>query len=79
MLRIYGIKNCDTMKKAFAWLEKNGIAFDVDLFNDCILKDGLHIIDVRRDPRIKYVEGVKGLRKDSNIALEYVVAISDVE
>ena len=24
--KIYGIKNCDTMKKAFAWLEANGIA-----------------------------------------------------
>ncbi len=25
---IYGIKNCDTMKKARAWLDKNGIAYD---------------------------------------------------
>lgn len=24
---IYGIKNCDTMKKAFAWLDANGIAY----------------------------------------------------
>jgi Spx/MgsR family transcriptional regulator len=23
---IYGIKNCDTMKKARAWLDKNGVA-----------------------------------------------------
>jgi len=22
MVMIYGIKNCDTMKKAFAWLER---------------------------------------------------------
>ena len=27
MLTIYGIKNCDTMKKAFAWLEGHGIAY----------------------------------------------------
>ncbi len=27
MITIYGIKNCDTMKKAFAWLEENGIAY----------------------------------------------------
>ena len=27
MLILYGIKNCDTMKKAFAWLEENGIAY----------------------------------------------------
>jgi Spx/MgsR family transcriptional regulator len=25
---IYGIKNCDTMKKAFAWLDQHGIAYD---------------------------------------------------
>ena len=26
-ITIYGIKNCDTMKKARAWLERNGIAY----------------------------------------------------
>jgi Spx/MgsR family transcriptional regulator len=25
---IYGIKNCDTMKKAFTWLGDHGIAYD---------------------------------------------------
>jgi len=24
---IYGIKNCDTMKKAFTWLQKHGVAY----------------------------------------------------
>jgi Spx/MgsR family transcriptional regulator len=24
---IYGIKNCDTMKKAFTWLEQHGVAY----------------------------------------------------
>jgi Spx/MgsR family transcriptional regulator len=27
-VRIYGIKNCDTMKKAFAWLEANKVAYE---------------------------------------------------
>ena len=27
-IRIYGIKNCDTMKKAFAWLESHKVAYD---------------------------------------------------
>lgn len=27
-LSCYGIKNCDTMKKAFAWLEVRGIAYE---------------------------------------------------
>ena len=25
---VYGIKNCDTMKKARAWLDKRGVAYD---------------------------------------------------
>ncbi len=27
-ITIYGIKNCDTMKKAFVWLDKKGVAYD---------------------------------------------------
>lgn len=26
-ITIYGIKNCDTMKKAFAWLDKAGVGY----------------------------------------------------
>lgn len=37
MLTIYGIKNCDTMKKAFLWLNEQNIAF---YFHD-YKKDGL--------------------------------------
>lgn len=25
---VYGIKNCDTMKKAFTWLDKHKVAYD---------------------------------------------------
>jgi Spx/MgsR family transcriptional regulator len=25
---VYGIKNCETMKKAFAWLDKRNVAYD---------------------------------------------------
>lgn len=28
MIKVFGIKNCDTMKKAFAWLTENGIAYE---------------------------------------------------
>jgi arsenate reductase len=28
MTTIHGIKNCDTMKKAFAWLESNGVDYE---------------------------------------------------
>jgi arsenate reductase len=34
---IYGIKNCDTMKKAMAWLDEHGVAYR---FHD-YRKDGL--------------------------------------
>lgn len=34
---IYGIKNCDTMKKARKWLDANGVAYD---FHD-YKKDGV--------------------------------------
>ena len=27
-VKIYGIKNCDTMKKAFAWLDSHAVAYD---------------------------------------------------
>ena len=27
-ITIYGIKNCDTMKKARSWLDKHGVAYD---------------------------------------------------
>jgi arsenate reductase len=28
IVTIHGIKNCDTMKKAFAWLDAHGVAYD---------------------------------------------------
>lgn len=28
MVKIYGIKNCDTMKKAFKWLDENDVSYD---------------------------------------------------
>ena len=28
MFKVYGIKNCDTMKKAMTWLADNGIAYE---------------------------------------------------
>jgi arsenate reductase (glutaredoxin) len=44
MTTVYGIKNCDTVKKARRWLEANGVAFQFHDFRD----DGIDekIIDV---------------------------------
>jgi Spx/MgsR family transcriptional regulator len=43
-VKIYGIKNCDTMKKAFAWLDARGIAYD---FHD-YKKEGASEADLNR-------------------------------
>ncbi|HDY85278.1 hypothetical protein LCGC14_0646150 [marine sediment metagenome] len=34
MITVYGIKNCDTVKKARRWLEANGVAFQFHDFRD---------------------------------------------
>jgi arsenate reductase len=28
MIKVFGIKNCDTMKKAMSWLSENGLAYE---------------------------------------------------
>ena len=39
---IYGIKNCDTMKKARAWLDSHGVAYSFhDYKSEGIAKDRL--------------------------------------
>jgi len=39
---IYGIKNCDTMKKARAWLDGHGVAYDFhDYKSEGIARDKL--------------------------------------
>jgi len=41
-ITIYGIKNCDTMKKARVWLEGHGVAYDFhDYKSEGIAKDKL--------------------------------------
>lgn len=43
MVQILGIKNCDTMKKTFKWLEANDFDYD---FRD-VKKDPLEIAEIR--------------------------------
>jgi len=41
-ITIYGIKNCDTMKKARAWLDDHGVAYDFHDYKSAgIAKDKL--------------------------------------
>lgn len=41
MLMIYGIKNCDTMKKAMTWLNDNNISFNFHDYKKAGLDDAL--------------------------------------
>lgn len=43
-LTVHGIKSCDTMKKAFAWLDAHGIAYR---FHD-YKKEGVARVDLER-------------------------------
>ena len=44
MLTVYGIKNCDTVKKALKWLDGEGVAYR---FHD-LRADGVQAADVKR-------------------------------
>ena len=39
MTTIYGIKNCDTMKKAIKWLNENGVEFEFHDFKKAGLEE----------------------------------------
>lgn len=45
-VKIFGIKNCDTMKKAFTWLDEAGVSYDFHDYkklgvDDAVLKDAI--------------------------------------
>ncbi|MBK8954756.1 MAG: DUF1015 domain-containing protein [Saprospiraceae bacterium] len=42
--------------------QKNGIAFDIDIFNELFLHDFLNIENVRSSDRISYAEGTKSVK-----------------
>jgi Spx/MgsR family transcriptional regulator len=58
MIKIYGIKNCDTMKKSLKWLDDHGIAYcffdykkqapDTDILNLAIKQHGWDSVINRR-------------------------------
>lgn len=44
IISVYGIKNCDTMKKAFAWLEANGVAYEFSDYKKAGVAEA-HLVD----------------------------------
>jgi len=60
MIRIYGIKNCDTMKKAFAWLDAQGVAYEfVDYKKAGVASE--HLPDWNRRAGWKVLLNTRGL------------------
>jgi hypothetical protein len=43
-------------------IQKNGIAFDIDIFNEIILRDIVGIQSIRSSDRITYLEGIKSYK-----------------
>lgn len=60
MLKIYGIKNCDTMTKAFAWLDANGVAYEfIDYKKAAVAQD--HLADWCRRAGWKELLNTRGM------------------
>jgi arsenate reductase (glutaredoxin) len=58
--RVYGIKNCDTMKNALAWLEDNGVAYEfVDYKKDGVVES--HLPDWNRRAGWKALLNTRGM------------------
>ena len=56
MIKLYGIPNCDTVKKARSWLVENGIEFEfVDFKKNAPtaeLIDGILLKNIKHPPRL---------------------------
>ena len=60
MITIYGIKNCDTMKKAMAWLNANTLAYEfIDYKKDCVAQQ--HLPDWNQRAGWKMLLNTRGL------------------
>jgi arsenate reductase len=60
MLKIYGIKNCDTMKKAFAWLSEHGLEYEfVDYKKSGVVE--AHLSDWVARSDVKVLLNTRGL------------------
>lgn len=80
MLTVYGIPNCDTVKKARTWLEQHDIAY---IFHDYkkqgvpvahlqswLKQKGWEVIINRRGPTFRKIPAERTAQLDNTIALE---------
>lgn len=85
ILKVYGIKNCDTMKKTFAFLEGRGISFEfidykkqvpsVELLQEFLTKTTLEsLINKQGTTYKKLDEDQKEVLKSKSTALPILIA-----
>lgn len=59
-IRIYGIKNCDTIKKAFTWLDEAGVAYEFVDYKKAGVASG-HLPDWNQRAGWKVLLNTRGL------------------
>lgn len=59
-LKLFGIKNCDTMKKAFAWLDANGVGYEFIDYKRAGIAES-HLADWNRRAGWKALLNTRGL------------------
>lgn len=60
MTKLYGIKNCDTMKKAMTWLAENGVAYEFIDYKKAGVAEA-HLPDWNRRAGWKVLLNTRGL------------------
>lgn len=84
MITVYGIKNCDTVKKARRWLETNGVAFQfhdfrVDGLDEATMNNWLKYVSWetllnKRSTTWQQLDDFRKERLDQAIAIELMLA-----
>ena len=83
IVKIYGIKNCDTMKKAFKWLEKHNIAYeffnykegvDAPVIKNALTQQGWENVINKRGTTWRKLPKNTQEAMDNNNALETAIA-----
>ena len=86
MTTVYGIRNCDTMKKAFAWLDGHGIAYafhdykklgaDAALLKQWAAQAGWERLINTRGPSFRKLPPAKQANLTENKAFALMVKVS---
>ena len=86
--RLYGIKNCDTMKKAWTWLDQHGVAYDFHDYKKVgvdratlegwarQVPEGFRF-GVKATRRITHIKRLKNVEEETAFFLRAVAALGD--